>query len=573
MATTPITEIRAFLESGTLLAARTNIGLGNVDNTTDLLKPVSTATLAVTDAITARDWVEIADNTYSNTAPPSSYPIGQVYVMAITTTIGYPCFNGVLVTETRTAPNKNYITQTIKCIGTGELETFTRKGVETGDTWEAWQEVIVSEAGVIAGDLSYSGQQELTGQLLTTADSTVNRALGDARYAELSTTEILVKTAADLSGTLSSNCVYKLDGFIAMGSQTITVPAGGLTIEGGGRRVSGLSTAQASYSMFIDAAGDAGTLNLCCLDISCTGAGSQIFDLDNAEAGGFVTSIDVSYTNPVSIGELTSYAAALFENNTVFNATDGITFSGTWSAGIRVSLFVGISGVTGLTYFSEGTALTFGSRFISNANLNIPTSGAGYNFSESNFLNDGQFELLSGDLSGAGSPVTGITQSNVKSKWRDNNGLSNTYVGTRWQVTTETATTVGAANTYYKLAGTTTYEDEQWFSNTTDNAPVYDSTNEIECVINGTMSISSGNNNQIQVEIRQWDDSAAGYVVIHEHGPITMSGAGAGENIALLGFASLAISDRIEVWAQNLTGATNITMLEGTLVSVSERAN
>ncbi len=62
---TPITEIRAMLESGTTATARTNIGLGNVDDTTDLNKPISNPTKVVTDAITARVWVEVALDTYT----------------------------------------------------------------------------------------------------------------------------------------------------------------------------------------------------------------------------------------------------------------------------------------------------------------------------------------------------------------------------------------------------------------------------------------------------------------------------------------------------------------------------
>jgi hypothetical protein len=558
----PEAFIHSLLQAGDTATARTAIGMGSVDDTTDPNKPISTATQAALDAITARQWVEVAANSLNNATVPSSYAAGVVHVMAVTSSIGYPTGVGKVTTDTRVFGDLAFKFQTFQDADTPEGPTYQRFEVFSS-LWSDWGKVIQSIDGEILDQI------QLPNQLLTDDDSAVTQGLGDARYATALSTEIVVTSIAQLTGVLDSTKVYSLDGFIATGSQTIAVPSGGLTIEGNGRGTSGLSSADAAYTMFTGS----GTLNLCGLDIACTGAGSQILDLDNAEAGGFVTLVDCSVTNAIYIGELNDYAAALFSNVTIFNATEGVTFSGTWSSGIRIDTFVGISGVSGLTYFSEGTSLTFGSRFISNANLNIPTSGVGYNFSESNFDNDGQFELLSGDLSGAGTPVTGITRGNVKSKWRDNNGLANTYVGSRWVLTTETATVVGADTTYYKLAGTTTYADEQWFSNTTDNAFVYDSTNAIEVVISGTLSISAGNNNQIQIKVRMWDDSASAYVDIHEHGPITMSGAGAGENIAVLGFADMEINDRIEVWAQNLSSATNITMLEGTLISCTERAN
>jgi hypothetical protein len=384
---------------------------------------------------------------------------------------------------------------------------------------------------------------------------------------------VIVKQASDLSGTLDSTKVYELDGQISMGAQTITVPSGGLTIMGRGNTVSCLYSSENSFTLFVDVADDAGSLTLESLDIKVDGTSSKVFDLDNSEAGGIIRITSVTFTDCTEVGELDAFQAALFNVMVWSNTLDGITFSGTWLGSIRIDSFVtrGLS-ATG-TAFKEGASLALGSRLTSNANMTLQSGATGYSFTESNFTNDGDFELLAGSYSGAGTPVSGITRDNVKCKWRDNNGISNTYVGARWNVTTETATVIPGSSTYVKLAGTTTYEDEQWFSNTTDNAFVYDSTNPIEVVIQGTLSVSAGNNNQIQAKLRLWDDSASAYVDIHEHGPITMSGTGAGENKALLGYAEMEINDRIEVWIQNIAASTNITMLEGTLISVSERAN
>ena len=513
------------------------------------------------------NWVELPEDTHNNAALPSVYTLGKLYLMATDAGTGYPEEAGSLWTDTRLTSgviHQQFIS-VVDILTTPVI--YNRTGLVTADIWNPWKKTITSEDGEILDQI------QLPNQLATDDDSALTKGLGDGLYAGVVAIEIIVTQASDLSGTLDSTKSYKLDGIIAMGSQTITVPSGGLTIVGRGNNITGLTTSQASHTLFVDAASDAGSLTIAEMDIKVDGASSKVFDLDKSGAGGIVRIVNCSFTDCTEIGEFDAYFAALCSDMVWFNADQGMTFSGTWGGGINTNGFVPLNlGSTG-TAFKEGTALVLGSRFISNANMDLQAGAIGFNFTESNFTHDGDFELLSGSYSGAGTVVTGITRGNTKCKWRDNNGLGNTYVGSRWALTTEIATSIGSSNTYVKMAGTTTYADEQWFSNTTDNAFVFDSTNPIEAIIAGTMSVSAGNNNQLQIKVRQWDDSASAYIDIHEHGPITMSGAGAGENISILGYADLDTNDRIEVWVQNLTAATNITMLEGTLISISERAN
>ena len=176
------------------------------------------------DAIEARDWVALSDNVYDYTAGPSLYPIGTKYVMGVTTSIGYPCANGVLITETRRADNANYIVQTLNCIDGGDLIIRTRKGLLAGDTWTAWQKAIQSTDGVIADGLEFASTTLTAPNLVSTApDSLVTRSDLTALYThgveDYSSTDASFSPAAGartkvLNNGLGSatNTAYKIPG-------------------------------------------------------------------------------------------------------------------------------------------------------------------------------------------------------------------------------------------------------------------------------------------------------------------------------------------------------------------------
>jgi len=433
----------------------------------------------------------------------------------------------------------------------------------------------------LTGTLDYLGYSEVE-TTITDTDDAVPTSGAVVDYAQpVSQNAIIVRTAADLSGALSSGVVYIVDGEIDMGTQAITVPSGGLEIGGYGLNVSKLYSTENSYTMFVDAASDAGNLFLSNITIDVSGTTSQVFDLDNSGANGAVEVNVTNFENCTSLGTLDAYRQFLLFNSFWNNCDDGLTFAGTWAGGASIRTFlVRNFGATGTVFTgSTSPALTFGSRFICDGNIDVPSGATVYGFSESNFDNDGDFELIAGEYTGAGEVVdpAQIDQTSVKSRFRDNNfsggsGVDNTYIGSRWKVTTET-TTPATVGTQVKLLGTTTYSDEEWFSNTTDNAFVYDSTLQSKMIIQGVVSIASGNNNQIVLLVRHWDDSASAYVDVWESPYLTTNGSGRGENKAVLAFVDMNENDRIELWARNDTDNDDMTMLENSELAIMERAN
>lgn len=385
---------------------------------------------------------------------------------------------------------------------------------------------------------------------------------------------ILVKQASDLSGTLVSDKTYIVDGTVDMGAQAITVPEGGLSISGvsGGRDTSVLTSSENSYTMFITDT-YSGDLVMSGLTITTDGTSSQVFDLDNNGNGNGIDIDCVNFTSCTSLGELTAYRQLLLNVIGFISISDGLTVSGTWSGGISVINSIAIS-FPAATLFKEGTSLVIQGSVRSNINfLGVNSASILFDFDEANISSEGGMDLQDVRTT-ASDAVPNLPQTSTKARYRNCLGMGNTYVGSEYEVTTGATTTISAANTLYKMAGTTTYAEEHWFSNTTDNAFVYDSTIDIEVDILGTLSFTGGTNDVMGIQIRQWDDSASSYVDISARFKATLNGGGAGtraENVTVMGSATISENDRIEIWVENQTDTTDIDTDTASFVYVREK--
>ena len=102
------------------------------------------------------------------------------------------------------------------------------------------------------------------------------------RYLSQFDNTIVVQSASDLSN-IDSSKNYMIDGVVDMGSQSIEVPEGGISISGlnGARDTAKLISSEDNYTMFTSPSGGYSgdvVLESCTIDV--TGPSSQVFDLD-----------------------------------------------------------------------------------------------------------------------------------------------------------------------------------------------------------------------------------------------------------------------------------------------------
>lgn len=393
---------------------------------------------------------------------------------------------------------------------------------------------------------------------------------------------VVVKAASDLAGSLSSDTVYFIDGVIDMGTQSIEVPVGGLSLSGHNFDVSKLISSEASYTMFTSPVGGSGNLVGKDYALEVTGTSSQVYDITSATGFDAFEFARINYNNCTSLGTITGYRQGFETGTGRFGGTPNLTLAGTWSGGYFIDASIVRSLDAGMTgaLFQEGAAFTMASRFRSNMNLDLPASAAYLDFQSSNFPNPSTLQLTGGIVSRNGvfdaddSNLTpNISAVELPSAWSDNVGLNNTFEGGELGVTTEVATTVAVANTYYDLAGTYTSNDLQHFDSPSNGQLRHLGTSPREYSVIASLVIVGTSGHDIRVRVRKWDDSASAFV--EEFSQVReVNALVGGRDVAfftLLGNITMDVNDYVILQVRNETLATNVTAELDSFLRVEER--
>lgn len=388
---------------------------------------------------------------------------------------------------------------------------------------------------------------------------------------------IVVNSKEDLLN-IDSSKVYIVDGAIDMGTQSVEVPEGGLSIAGlnGSRATSKLISTENNFTLFTVAPSGSfsGPVVTQSMTIDISGTNSKVYDLDNDENSHAIDISGVNYENCTSLGDLTSYRQLLLDDVGFIFIEDGITFNGTMSGGIAVLTTIAIGFPAAATMFKEGASFILNGSIRSDINfLSVDASSVLFDFQESNISNDGAFSLTNVRTI-ATNAIPNVPSSSVKARFRNCSGIDNTYIGGNFTVSSDVATTISTVNTLVKMAGTTTYDDLQWSQANGNNSIESISSLTYDIEVKGTLSFSGGNNDKMGLQIRLWDDSASAYVNVGPRYTATLNGGSGStrvENLPFFANATLNENDRIEIWIENQTDTTDITADVGGFVAVEER--
>lgn len=247
-------------------------------------------------------------------------------------------------------------------------------------------------------------------------------------------TEVPIQSAIELSGTLRSDVVYKIDGLIDMGTVEMTAPAGGLFFTGTDYFKSGLYSTADNYTMFKTASGvPTSNIRIQELNFWASGANSKILDL----VGNGTGAIEFNSCNlgdftgqTTEIGELDTFRQFRTNDSGFFRCADGLTFSGTWLGGFRIGDSIALSTVGTMTLFKEGVSLLFEGRCISDINaVSLNDTTTVFDFREENFDIDEGFQLTSCAFNLNAPAVPNISSGSIKAYFKNNVGIKNTFPG------------------------------------------------------------------------------------------------------------------------------------------------
>jgi len=264
----------------------------------------------------------------------------------------------------------------------------------------------------------------------------------------------------------------------------------------------------------------------------------------------------VNFTDCATVGTIKSYDNVIMSDCGFINS-QGLTFDGTIATvGFSNTIFdnrtSGTSIIVSATATISRRLRIIYSSFISLSGetaLNVSTSASvpveGYILDTINF-------------SGGGTYNTGVQYNDNKSLFVNCKGVNNSgNIGQYYMTGNATATTIGAINTFVKVAGTTTVGSFTEKFTHTNNRLTYNGALTGFYKVTAIVTLTSGNNNLVQLRI-----AVNGTTSAPSTSQTTTSGAGKSENVSCSNIVSLSTNDYIEVFTANATGANNITVSE-----------
>ena len=135
-----------------------------------------------------------------------------------------------------------------------------------------------------------------------------------------------------LGGVIDSTKQYFIDGIVDLGTTQITVPPTGITLKGYSFDISGLTSSEDNYTMFISESIAIGSGNVLGSDylVSVTGAASKVYELYDATGFNAFEFQRVNYNDCTSLGDIYDYRQGLEDGTGRFGGSPSLTLHGLW---------------------------------------------------------------------------------------------------------------------------------------------------------------------------------------------------------------------------------------------------
>lgn len=275
----------------------------------------------------------------------------------------------------------------------------------------------------------------------------------------------------------------------------------------------------------------------------------------SANANQAIDWFGVNFTNCATIGTIKGYNNFIASDCGFLNSS-GLTFDGTiGTVGFSQCIFDAQAGGTVITL---PATLTLTRRFRIIYSAFVVLSGeTGTNASTSATIPVEGYILDNVNFAGGGTYVTGVAFNDNKARWNENRGVTNSSETAVYTMNGNvTATAIASQGVAVKAAGTTVFDSvaSQKFTHTNNRATYVGAITRLFRVT-GIVSLTAGNNNQIGVYVAK-----NGSTIASSETYLTANTAGRAENGVVQSIVSLAENEYIEIWVENDSAVTNITV-------------
>lgn len=268
---------------------------------------------------------------------------------------------------------------------------------------------------------------------------------------------------------------------------------------------------------------------------------------------------NVNFSNIPNVGTINTCDNFIYETG-AFLSAKGLKFTGTiGTVGMSNSLFVSDALAGNVIELDALCVITRRFRIIYSSMV-IDTLATGINVNVSATIPTESYILDTVNFAGAGTYISGVTQTSNDSLFINCKGITNTAVnGQLYMQGNATATTIAGTATFVKVAGTTIASADNSKISHSDNRLTIDAVISRKYLIQCHLSFTAGNNNEC--EFGFYDSQLAG-IRVPSRTKSTANSAGRAENISFACVVNADESDYLEIWCANNTAATNITVTD-----------
>lgn len=417
---------------------------------------------------------------------------------------------------------------------------------------------------------------------------TVTDALDDLDSREL---DNIIKVnqgnvATTLGGIIDSSKQYFIDGLVDMGTTQITVPPTGITLRGYSFNISGLISSEDNYTMFISESIAIGSGDVLGSDyyLSVTGGNSKVYELYDATGLNAFEFTRVNYIDCTNLGDIYDYRQGLEFGTGRFGGSPSLTLHGIWLGGYRIttSIVRNLAGTMTEPIFKGGFLFEMRSRFLTDINCDLPTLAPFIDFDATNFPNSSTLQIQGAIITRDGVTVasdTNITPNigadELSSYWKNNNGLSNTFVGGTSVCLIEGQTTINTSGVYEDVGGTWGGSQLQHFSVESEGKLKHLGNTPRDFEVSLNFNIDGGPNDELAIKFYKFDDSLGSEIALDytiQKRPV--NNFQGGRDVAFfVNFIGVTLDkdDLLYIKVANLSDTTNVTFEELSFFRIQER--